>query len=143
MEAKLTSLKALWDGKRQGRSMPSRDDFGIHELKPWLGYLALVDVAGEGTFRLCGTNLVSRFGGDMTGKRVADVIAALQQGVTDQIAKACETKIPVAVKSSIQTRGQAVIYTELILPLSQDGGEVSMLLWASYPTPQPAVHQLS
>ena len=143
MEAKLTSLKALWDGKRQGRSMPSRDDFGIHELKPWLGYLALVDVAGERTFRLCGTNLVSRFGGDMTGKRVADVIAALQQGVTDQIAKACETKIPVAVKSSIQTRGQAVIYTELILPLSQDGGEVSMLLWASYPTPQPAVHQLS
>jgi hypothetical protein len=79
----------------------------------------------------------------MTGKRVADVIAALQQGVTDQIAKACETKIPVTVKSSIQARGQPVIYTELILPLSQDGGEVSMLLWASYPTPQPAVHQLS
>jgi hypothetical protein len=143
MEAKLTSLKALWDGKRQGRPMPSRDDFGIHELKPWLGYLALVDVAGERTFRLCGTNLVARFGGDMTGKRVAEVIAALQQGVTDQIAKACETKIPVAVKSSIQTHGQPVIYTELILPLSQDGGDVSMLLWASYPTPQPAVHQLS
>ena len=70
MEAKLASLRALWDAKRQERAMPSRDDFGIHELKPWLGHLALVDVAGERTFRLCGTNLSARFGGDMTGKRV-------------------------------------------------------------------------
>ena len=143
MEAKLTSLKALWDAKRQGRSMPSREDFGIHELKPWLGYLALVDVAGERTFRLCGTNLVGRFGGDMTGRRVAEVIADLQQGVTDQIAKACETKFPVAVKTSIQAHGQPVIYSELILPLSQNGGEVTMLLWASYPAPQLAVHPVS
>jgi hypothetical protein len=140
MEAKLTSLKALWDAKRQERPMPSRDDFGIQELKPWLGHLALVDVTGEQTFRLCGTNLVTRFGGDMTGKRVAEVIAALQQGVIDQIVKACETKTPVAVKSSISAHGQPVIYSELILPLSQDGGAVSMLLWASYPTPKHALH---
>jgi hypothetical protein len=140
METKLMSLKALWDTKRQERSMPSRDDFGIQELKPWLGYLALVDVTGEQTFRLCGTNLVTRFGGDMTGRRVAEVIAALQQRVTDQIANACETKAPVAVKSSIPAHGQLVIYSELILPLSQDGEAVSMLLWASYPTPQRAQH---
>ncbi len=123
--------------------MPSREDFGIHELKPWLGYLALVEIAEERTFRLCGTNLMPRFGGDMTGKRVTEVIAALRQGVTDQIAKACEIKTPVTVKNCIQVRGQQVIYSELILPLSHDGGEVSMLLWASYPTPQNAGHPSS
>ncbi|MGC9954531.1 MAG: PAS domain-containing protein [Rhizomicrobium sp.] len=143
MEAKLTGLRALWDAKRQERAMPSRDDFGIHELKPWLGHLALLDVAGERTFRLCGTNLSARFGGDMTGCRVAEVIAALRQGVTEQVAKACETKTPVAVKNYIPVRGQQVIYSELILPLSQDGEEVSMLLWASYPTPENAGHPSS
>ncbi|HEY0281609.1 MAG TPA: PAS domain-containing protein [Rhizomicrobium sp.] len=143
MEAKLTSLKALWDAKRQKRPMPSRDDFGIHELKPWLGHLALVDVTGERIFRLCGTSLFSRFGGDMTGQPVARVSAALRRGVTDQVAKACETKTPVPVECCIQAYGQPVIYSELVLPLSQNGEEVSMLLWASYPTPQHVVHAFS
>jgi hypothetical protein len=143
MEAKLTGLRALWDAKRQERAMPSRDDFGIHELRPWLGHLALVDVAGERTFRLCGTSLSARFGGDMTGKRVTEVIAALQLGVTDQIAKACETKRPVAMETCIQAQRQQVIYSELVLPLSQDGEEVSMLLWASYPIPQQVSHPSS
>ena len=135
MEAKLTSLRALWDAKRHERAMPLRDDFNIHELKPWLGHLALIDVTGERTFRLCGTSLFSRFGGDVTGRSVAQVIAALRQGVTEQVAKACETKTPAFVKSCIQGYGHPVIYSELVLPLSQDGKEVSMLLWASYPIP--------
>lgn len=140
MEAKLTSLKALWDAKRQTRPMPSRNDFDIHELKPWLGHLALVDVTGERNFRLCGTGLFFRFGGDMTGQPVARVSTVLRQGVADQVAKVSETKTPISVECCIQGYGPPVIYSELVLPLSQDGEDVNMLLWASYPTPQHVVH---
>ena len=143
MDAKLTSLKALWEAKRQERPMPSRKDFGIQELKPWLGHLALIDVTGEGIFRLCGTNLMVRFGGDMTGRRVDEVAETHREGISDPITKVCATMAPVSGTSHIQMHGQQIIYSELILPLSKDGQGVSMLLWASYPMPQRADHALS
>ena len=79
----------------------------------------------------------------MTGHRVAEIIASLRQGVTDQIDKTCKTKLPVSVESCVETRSVPVIYSEMILPLSQDGKEVNMLLWASYPISQNTVHLFS
>ena len=65
---KLRDLLALWNDKRGARAMPSRADLDVSGLKPWLGNLALIDIAEDGraVFRLCGTNLHARFGGERT-----------------------------------------------------------------------------
>jgi hypothetical protein len=41
--------------------MPARTDFDVGVLRPWLGNLALIDIPSN-MIRLCGTNLMSRFG---------------------------------------------------------------------------------
>jgi hypothetical protein len=62
---KLKSLLDLCNEKRGERAMPARQDLTVSTLKPWLGNLALIELknANGPSFRLCGTNLHSRFGG--------------------------------------------------------------------------------
>lgn len=114
--------------------MPCRADLAVADLRPWLGNLALIDVnAGGETFRLCGTNLFARFGGDVTGKRLGDLrhcgIDALRDCISQVIGANC-----VGTTSHTQViNGEETTFDELVLPLSKDGGEMNVVLFASYP----------
>ena len=44
---RIAQFCALWEGKRGTRRMPSRRDFDVAELKPWLGWIAMYDVAAN------------------------------------------------------------------------------------------------
>lgn len=85
---KLVALRTLWEQKRGERTMPCRGDLSVAELRPWLGHLALINLDSTGdTFRLCGTNLFPRFGGDVTGLRVADVRGEGGRAIRDCVAR--------------------------------------------------------
>jgi hypothetical protein len=131
----LVALTNLWERKRGLRSMPSRADLAVSELKPWLGNLALIDLneKGDGTFRLCGTNLTARFGVDVTGCRVAALSDDLVATVVSFIARVRETKAPVHGDHNRVVHGAKVKFGDLALPLSSDGDRVGTLLFASYP----------
>lgn len=131
---KLEALLALWHEKRGARPMPSRTDLPVSVLRPWLGNLALIDLAGSALyFRLCGTGLYSRFGGEMT-RRKLDALEDQhgQQALREAIHEVRRTGKPrraiyVAESSQEKTR-----FHELYVPLAQDGATADMLLFASY-----------
>lgn len=113
--------------------MPARADLPVASLKPWLGNLALIDVEGrESQFRLCGTNLNKRFGGEVTGRKVSSL--------DREIITSLETCISIVVRDGkprdhpFQTRidGEVTSFREMCLPLSDDGRSVRTILLVSY-----------
>lgn len=131
---KLAALRRLWEQKRGERAMPCRADLSVVDLRPWLGNLALVDLNSAGdTFRLCGTNLFPRFGGDVTGLYVADLRGAGCQSFHDCVARVRATRLPSAENHTQIIHGEEVTFDELALPLSSDGAEMKVVLFASYP----------
>jgi len=132
---KLTALEELWERRRGPGPMPSRADLDVSELRPWLGNLALIDLngVGDGTFRLCGTNLSTRFGIDATGCRVAALSDDLVTTVLSFISRVREAKAPVRNVYARRVHGIHVTFDDLALPLSNDGTVIATLLFASYP----------
>lgn len=131
---KLTALLALWEQKRAERVMPRRNEFSIADLRSWLGNLALIDLGeGRATFRLCGINLFPRFGGDMTGRAVGDLPGEVGQSLRDCVARVRATVLPSSATHVQIIQGESVTFDELGLPLSADGAEMKIVLFASYP----------
>ena len=134
---RLESLLSYWLQKCDGRQMPSRADLPTAELQPWLGQLALIEVMGEQDFhiRVCGTNLIRRFGREATGvgvNELADDIAAQIKSILKSTIKAAA---PIVAVSPIEFGRATVFYCEVALPLSSsDGpdGRVAAVLLGSY-----------
>ena len=79
--SKLDGIVTLWRRKCGDRLMPSRADFDVFDLRPWLGHISLCDVvpadAGSTSgisdefrfrLRLQGTHLVDAHAADYTGR---------------------------------------------------------------------------
>jgi hypothetical protein len=131
-DEKLSDLKALWNRKRGGLSMPARSQFATRDLQPWYGNLALIDLSSR-SIRLCGTNLISRFGRDATGWDIASLDEAVVASVTPYIDRAQAAKAPIEDVHNRIVDGYLVSYRELALPLSDDADHVTMILFGSYP----------
>lgn len=132
---KLRDLLALWHEKRGKRAMPSRADLGVAALKPWLGNLALIDVQSDGVaaFRLCGTNLYARFGGEMTRRDVSELTSAIGDSFRACLEWACRSQTPTEATHERVIDGVPAAFHELHLPLSDDAAHVHTLLFACYP----------
>ena len=132
---KLRDLLGLWNESRRGRLMPSRADLSVTALRPWLGNLALIDLSdgGVAVFRLSGTNLHARFGGEMTRREVTVLSAEIGQSFRDCIARTCQTRAPAEAMHERVIDGAPVAFREFCLPLSDDATHVHTLLFASYP----------
>lgn len=137
LHPKLIELFALWSGKCAGENLPARDQFPVAELRPWIGHLALLEPRGEEfQFRLCGTDLITRFGGEATG-RVLHTCEAPHASLRAALLESCETRAPAPVVTVTTQNGDPVSWSEIVLPLSQDGAQVSQLLVGSYPLQAP------
>ena len=76
-------LYRYWEGKRRGRTMPARADIDPLELRQQLANLILVDVAGsppQFRIRLAGTDIVSRYGAELTGRALGRYRSREQPG---------------------------------------------------------------
>ncbi len=74
-DQKLAALYALWLEKRGARRWPARADFDVTEFKPWMGWLALLDVIEDGAdlrFRVFPSLHAQRIHMDLTGRTVRD-----------------------------------------------------------------------
>lgn len=132
---RLETLLSYWLQKCGNRAMPARDDLPTNELKPWMGQLALIEFASDNDFRvrLCGTNLIRRFGREATGVSVAELafdIALQLKAIMRATAKAAA---PVVAVSHIELGRSTVSYCEAALPLAGAGGRLATVLLGSYP----------
>lgn len=131
---KLNSLLDLWSAKRGKKAMPARADLPAALLKPWLGNLALIDVDGdEPCFRLCGTNLHKRFGGEVTRRKVSSLDREIVASLETCIATVVRDSKPKDHSFQMRVDGEVMSFREMCLPLSDNGAAVQTILLVSYP----------
>lgn len=138
-EPLLRDLKALWQQKRGDRPAPSRADFEMTDLRPFLGNLFLFDVlkgAEDFRFRLLGSNLTERFGRDSTGRIFSETYPLGYSPEADWLygiyRRVALRKVPVwSAGPMLQVGRDYAVATALHLPLSADGHTVNMILGAT------------
>jgi hypothetical protein len=130
---KLHVLLNLWNEKRASKDMPCRADLAVQDLRPWLGNLALIDLRnGDGPiFRLCGTNLYSRFGGEMTRRKIDSLDDVVAKTLRHSIEQVCHTRKPVQARHEA-VQGKHIVFHELCAPLSDDSVTIDTVMFASY-----------
>jgi len=129
----LSGLLSYWRGKLAGRTMPRRADIDPAEITRLLPYIQLVErVAGRYRYRLTGTAIVAAYGRELTGKFVDEIIPPGRRAVAQHhYDLAYGERRPMFVRNKYTTtKAIDIVASRLILPLSEDGSTVSMLLMA-------------
>ena len=139
VKSHLEALETLWQERRGGRHLPTRKDLGVAALKPWLGSLALFEChpAHGALFRICGTSLHERFGGELTGLPVSALEPKMAADLEEFLAKALATRRPQRREYVIQRQSSVVKFRELFLPLAGFDGDPRLVLFASYVDGRP------
>jgi len=143
-DARLKGLYAYWKGKAGARRMPARKDLDPIEMKEWLGNLMLVEFPTgkfiEYRYRLEGTNIEEFYGYDArrTGRGVETMTAESERkSVLPQWEAVFDQGRPAYHESDIwSSEGKLARQIKLLLPLSDDGEHVNMILGAIYFRPQ-------
>ena len=130
---KLRRLHQDWVDRRRDRAMPSRADFDILDLRYIVGDLNLLDVLHEPLrfrFRVHGSSAVARLGFDLTGRTVDDYPdPEYRTVVVKHYTTAVRSRAPLRiVRDPYRVRDRVLRWEGLILPLSDDGERVNMLM---------------
>ncbi len=139
-DERLLSLYRYWSDKRRDRSMPARADLAVPELKPWLGFLNLVDVSHDPLdfrYRVFGTHIAQAIGVDLTGESISQYpggVTDLRRGYVEVV----ERKSPLYQVHETDRFKGAYRHHRILLPLSDDDETVNMVLVLSYPLARPA-----
>jgi hypothetical protein len=133
MHPRLERLHAFWQERCQPGRLPSRADFSMRALKPWLPNVAIIGVEGSPPrfkIRLMGTACVRYAQADYTGRYIDECGAPEDRDSWLAPYRACvEGKRPVwadGIPLGEDLRGQNT--QRLYLPLSQDGVNVDFIL---------------
>ena len=138
--------------------MPSRADFDVFDLRPWLGHISLCDVvpAEPGStskaldevrfrLRLQGTHLVDAHAADYTGRFLDEAIPRDHlEPLLTPLRRCVVTRRPVTTSSEGRDlRGRFRRIMRAAMPLSPDAQTVHMVLLAEYTEiPEPDLRGL-
>jgi len=138
--AGLSRLHDYWSEKAGDRPMPSRRDLDpVIDIPQLTRHLWLVDVEHEPLrfrFRLLGTEVVNRYGWDFTGQRLDEVdFGDYGDAIRREYEETVRSKAPIYARHHhyIEETNVFLPYERLLLPLSDDGQLVNMLLGGGYP----------
>ena len=132
----LVELYQLWLAKRRGRLMPSRSDFDPSEFCKLLPSIQLYDVGPvEGTYkvRLVGGALVETAGRNNTGKPPGyGLPEADGRSIVEILNAVVRRRAPLFGRGRVHwiTGKTYRKYEGCVLPLSDDGASVNMILCA-------------
>lgn len=141
-EPQLHNLLALWESRRAGRSVPARQDIDVLELRPWLGWLTVMDMVEDGTdfvYRIFGTSQAAQIGMDLTGRR-ASSCPAVTPSFLRNLREAASAARPIFGTRvvEISARGYAYRWQRLILPLTRRTEAIDTFMILAAPV-SPAV----
>lgn len=124
-----------WESLRRGRAMPRRCDVDPAALKLVLPHLQITDVVADGDrfrYRLVGTAIVEAYGADFTGKYVDELMTGERDNFVHACYRAvCASRRPAFVRAKyLTTKDIDLTANRVMLPLSEDGDDVSQILGA-------------
>jgi len=133
----LCRLVAHWSRIRGQRRMPARADFDPLHVRFALGYLSLIDVHRDPLrfyFRLDGTKQVELFGVDCTQRYLDEAIPADHAVmVAASFSDAVQRREPRYYRRQIAFQERLMEYELVILPFSNDGERVDLLMTGIVP----------
>ncbi len=127
-----SELYQLWDSKKAGRKACSRKDLTPREMMKQLPLISIHDVATDPfrlKIRLMGTQFVDAIGMDLTGWFVDEVDKT--QHVLERaqwVVSMCEPFVCIGL-NLIWSPHDYKHYDSLVLPLTDDQGDVNMILY--------------
>lgn len=135
--ARLGRLHAYWADKCAGRPMPSRSDIDPLEMREWLGNLLLAEFFGDVEHyrvRVDGTNLIGHRGRDRTGKGSETLTSSEERDLIQaQYKFVLGAAQPAYFEAEFNnSEGRFLREQKLLLPLSNDGVTVNMVLAGIY-----------
>jgi hypothetical protein len=123
-----------YQAKAGARPFPARGDLDPVEFSYALGDITLIDVAYDPlrfSFRLDGSRHVERFGFDLTGRSLDDFpYPEMRQAIYDSYRTVIDGRVPQRYYRDLESSGRWFRYETLILPLSEDGTQINMLISA-------------
>lgn len=121
---------ALWEHKRVGRLMPARRDFSVvTDLRPFLGSLMLTErVDGDWRFRIFGTTIAALLEVERQGQRLSDLAEVDAEQIGTLFARVLSSQAPLQSILPAPPGRRIERFHILMLPLSDDGETVSMIL---------------
>ncbi|MCW0232774.1 MAG: PAS domain-containing protein [Ferrovibrio sp.] len=135
----LLRLHDYWTAKREGRRFPARRDIDPIELGTLLPHVFLIDVLPEPPYfryRLTGTTVDEIHGQYLTGKAPRDIrTPEIAIAAESQCRQVLLTGSPGCDHVTLMAQDQSYWHFErLVLPLSDDGTSINMLLCGIYAT---------
>jgi hypothetical protein len=136
-DARLRGLFSYWGSKLQGGIMPARRDIDPVEMKPWLGNLMLIEFPADPMqyrVRLDGVNLQQFYGKSREGRGVEVMTSEEERRIVlPQYLIVLEREQPAYYETEFVT-SESVLTSQrkLLLPLSDDGDRVNMILAGLY-----------
>lgn len=127
----LRHLHDYWAGQRGDRTMPSRLDLDLLEVRDNIGRMHVLDVEGPERFRyrLYGGRVTNPDRAEMTGRTTMDYDDKnFARMVTAHLQECVAAKAPICYRIDGAVDGHPYRYIRLVLPLSDDGTAVSTLL---------------
>jgi hypothetical protein len=133
----LRRLVAHWQHMRGQRRMPSRADFDPLAVRYALGYISLIEVHRDPMrfyFRLDGTKQVELFGLDCTQRFLDEAMPPDHAAMAAaSYSDAVERREPRYRRRQIAFHGRPIEYEVVILPFSNDGQQVDLLMTGIVP----------
>jgi hypothetical protein len=130
--ADLLRVYGYWKDKRGDRLAPARRDIDPADLVEVLPRIMLVDVLDQHQgfrYRLSGTGICDTHGFEPTGKAPLDLRPAALGQLIDRHYRACvQDKLPALHLIKLDMTNSSRAYARLLLPLSEDGQAVTMLM---------------
>lgn len=128
----LERVHAYWTAKRRDRFAPRRRDIDPIDMVEVLPRIMLVDIEPEPLdfrYRLAGTGICDTHSTDPTGSRPRDLKPTAYGVLIDgHYRAAVERAAPMLHLIVLDTRDRSRAYARLLLPLSEDGIRVTMLM---------------
>ena len=136
----LKILYAYWQEIRRGRPAPTRADIDPARIVSVLPIISLYDVEDSPRryrIRLTGTRNVSWYGCDLTGSYLDEIdLGGDSAAMFSFIDKVVLKEVPGHMTGEYTKQdGRTIRYERLLLPLSNDGDRVDMLLGAALRLP--------
>lgn len=131
---RLRRLLAYWESRRAGRAMPRRGDIDPVDFAYLLGNITLVEVHADPRtyrWRLVGTWWREKFGVEATGMWIDEWPFEKQRAaVRTAYDRVVAARAPRVFARVLQLDGRRIASETLMLPLSENGTDVSMIVVA-------------
>lgn len=129
----LGGFARYWEERRGARDIPDRADIDVLDLKPWLGWLNMLDVIDGGEdfrYRVFGTNHVARLGVDVTGKLASESAVAIRANFSRFLGLIVAARRPVLAQVTQKNLATGHVYEwhRLGVPLTRGGAAVDAIL---------------